>query len=282
MGNSKHETCARTTWSARQPPARAPADTPERAPNTGRPAQLQSPHRGELRRAVLLGTLALSLAGFAIWYGFLESGGAHPALELGGAMALAGIGMTLLVLARPIGGFSPVDGQHAHAALVEVHPILLGLAGASMSAALIHFAVIEQHLVEYWLYGWFFVAVAIAQLAWALAAVIRPTRLLLLTGAVGNALVAVAWVVTRAYGSLIGPEATERASVGFGDLVSTLLEVAIVAGCLGALVAPRILRAGSSHRGEVVSTVLAIGLTLLTVLGLYSAVAGSPFVSHVG
>jgi hypothetical protein len=282
MRNSKHETGARTTWSAHQPPARAPADRPERAHGTGRPAQPERTHRGELRRAVLLATLALPLAGFAIWYGFLESGGGHPSLKLGGAMALAGIGMTLPVLARPIGESSPIDGEHAHSALVEVHPILLGLAGASMSAALIHFAVIEQHLAEYWLYGWFFVAVAIAQLAWALAAVIHPTRLLLLTGAVGNALVAVVWAVTRAYGSLIGPEATERASVGFGDVASTLLEVAIVAGCLGVLVAPRILRAGSSHRGEVASTVLAIGLTLLTVLGLYSAVAGSPFVSHVG
>jgi hypothetical protein len=28
--------------------------------------------------------------------------------------------------------------------------------------------------------------------------------------------------------------------------------------------------------------VLALGLTLLTVLGLYSAVGGAPFVSHVG
>jgi hypothetical protein len=70
--------------------------------------------------------------------------------------------------------------------------------------------------------------------------------------------------------------------VGFGDVASTLLEVAIVVGCLGALAWPRILTAGSSHRGEMVSMVLALGLTLLTVLGLYSAVGGSPFVSHVG
>jgi hypothetical protein len=151
-----------------------------------------------------------------------------------------------------------------------------------MSAALIHFAVIEQHLAEYWAYGWFFVAVATGQLAWALVAVMRPARLLLVAGVVGNALVAVAWVVTRAYGSLVGPEATDRAMVGFGDVASTLLEVAIVAGCLGALAWPRILETGSSRHGEVASMVLALGLTLLTVLGLYSAVEGSPFVSHVG
>jgi hypothetical protein len=151
-----------------------------------------------------------------------------------------------------------------------------------MAVALIHFAVTEQHLVDYWVYGWFFVVVATGQLAWALVAVLRPAWLLLVAGAVGNALVAVVWVVTRAYGSLVGPEATTRAAAGFGDVASTLLEVAIVVGCLGALAWPRVLTAGSSHRGEVASMVLALGLTLLTVLGLYSAVGGSPFVSHVG
>jgi hypothetical protein len=201
-------------------------------------------------------------------------------LKLGGAMALAGIGMALLVPARSTN--RPLPADHAHSALVEVHPIVLGLAWASMSAALIHLAVIEQHLADYWAYGWFFVAVATSQLAWALLAVIRPAKLLLVAGVVGNALVAVVWVVTRAYGSLVGPEATDRAAVGFGDITSTLLQVAIVVGCLAALVWPPIVAAGSSRRGEVVSMVLALGLTLLTVLGLYSAVGGSPFVSHVG
>ena len=160
--------------------------------------------------------------------------------------------------------------------------MLLGLAWASMSAALIHFAVIQQHLADYWVYGWFFVVVATGQLAWALLAVLRPTRPLLLAGAVGNALVVVAWVVTRVYGALVGPEATSRAAVGFGDLASTLLEVVIVVGCVAGLVWPLVLTSGSSRRGEVVSMVLALGLTLLTVLGLYSAVGGAPFVSHVG
>jgi hypothetical protein len=280
MRNSEHETGAGSNRSARQPPTRSPADQPAYGPSAGRPAQPVTTNRGELRRAAVVGALALALAGAATWYGFLGSGDGHPLLKLGGAMALAGSGMALLVLVRPIN--RPLPADHAHSALVEVHPIVLGLAWASMSAALIHFAVIQQHLADYWVYGWFFIAVATGQLAWALGAVIRPARLLLVAGAVGNALVAVAWAVTRAYGSLVGPEATTRAAVGFGDVAATLLEVAIVIGCLGALAWPRILEAGSSHRGEVASMVLALGLTLLTVLGLYSAVGGSPFVSHVG
>ena len=280
MPDSEHESGACTTGSALQPPARSPADGPEHRPGAGRQAQAVSTRRGERGRGALVGTLALLLAAAASWYGFLQSGDGHPSLKLGGAMALAGIGMALLVPARSTN--RPLPADHAHSALVEVHPIVLGLAWASMSAALIHFAVIQQHLADYWVYGWFFVVVATGQLAWALLAVIRPAKLLLVAGVVGNALVAVVWVVTRAYGSLVGPEATDRAAVGFGDITSTLLQVAIVVGCLAALVWPPIVAAGSSRRGEVVSMVLALGLTLLTVLGLYSAVGGSPFVSHVG
>ena len=280
MPNSEPDTGAGATRSAYQPPARSPADGPEHRSGAGRQAQAVSSRRGELGRGALVGTLALLLAAAASWYGFLESGDGHPSLKLGGAMALAGSGVALPALARPSNRLSPAD--HAHSVLVEVHPMLLGLAWASMSAALIHFAVIQQHLADYWVYGWFFVVVATGQLAWALLAVLRPTRPLLLAGAVGNALVAVAWVVTRAYGSLVGPEATSRAAVGFGDVASTLLEVVIVVGCVGGLAWPQVLTLGSSRRGEVVSMVLALGLTLLTVLGLYSAVGGAPFVSHVG
>jgi hypothetical protein len=280
MPNSEPDTGAGATRSAYQPPARSPADGPEHRPGAGRQAQAVSSRRGELGRGALVGTLALLLAAAVSWYGFLESGDGHPALKLGGAMALAGSGVALPALARPSNRPSPAD--HAHSVLVEVHPMLLGLAWASMSAALIHFAVIQQHLADYWVYGWFFVVVAIGQLAWALLAVLRPTRPLLLAGAVGNALVVVAWVVTRVYGALVGPEATSRAAVGFGDVASTLLEVAIVVGCVAGLAWPQVLTSGSSRRGEVVSMVLALGLTLLTVLGLYSAVGGAPFVSHVG
>jgi hypothetical protein len=291
MRHSERDTGARTARSVLHPRPGRPTDQPTHGLAAGRRARPGSGHRRQIRRAAMLGTLALLLAGAATWYGFLESGGAHPhpTLKLGGAMALAGIGTALLVVARPINGSrngswsaDRTYQQQAHSALVEVHPIVLGLAWASLSAALIHDAVIEQHLVEYWLYGWFFAAVATGQLAWALAAVLRPARRLLMVGAVGNALVAMAWVVTRTYGSLLGPEATDRAMVGFGDVASTLLEVAIVVGCLGVLAWPRIMEAGSSHRREVASMVLGVGVTLLTVLGLYSAVGGSPFVSHVG
>jgi hypothetical protein len=130
MPNSGHETGAGTIRSARQPPAHSPADQPEHGPSAGRQAQPVSTQRGALRRGAMVGTLAFALAGAATWYGFLEPGGAHPSLKLGGAMVLAGVGTALPVLARPVNAPLSADHAHAHSALVEVHPVVLGLAWA--------------------------------------------------------------------------------------------------------------------------------------------------------
>jgi hypothetical protein len=62
--------------------------------------------------------------------------------------------------------------------------------------------------------------------------------------AVGNALLAIAWIVTRTVGSLVAPAATTSAKMGFGDLVPTALEILIVAGCAGLLARRRRVRAG--------------------------------------
>ncbi|HEY3214040.1 MAG TPA: hypothetical protein VGL16_12635 [Actinomycetota bacterium] len=227
-----------------------------------------------------LWVISAVLGGLATWYGFLEAEDGHPLLKLGGAMLLAGGGVAALLMARPTWPRSHQD--HAHSSVVLLHPTLLGAAWLSMAAALIHFAVIKQHLDEYQLYGLFFVAVAIAQLAWAVLAVTRPSKPLLVAGAVGNALVAGTWVLTRTYGSLIGPDATHPASAGFGDIVSTIFEAVLVIATV------ILLRSGLEQhhpvtpRTEVLNFVLGLGITLLTVLALYSAVAGTPFVSKVG
>jgi hypothetical protein len=65
------------------------------------------------------------------------------------------------------------------------------VAAASAGAATIHFAVIDQHLTEYWLFGAFFVAVAVAQLVWVVAVVSNPTRTVYVVGAFTNDRVAV-------------------------------------------------------------------------------------------
>jgi hypothetical protein len=164
-----------------------------------------------------------------------------------------------------------VDGARSIAAI-------LGL--LSMAAALIHFAVIEQHWAEYWLYGAFFIVAGLAQLAWALVIPAAPTRLLLWGGVLGNALVVITWIITRTAGSLVGPAATEAAKVGFGDLVSTALEALIVAGGLALLARrPRV----PAERWAVhAPAIAALAVVPFLVLSLYSAVGGSPFVSMAG
>src|SRR5207245_1576145 len=91
---------------------------------------------------------------------------------------------------------------------------------------------------------------------------LQPGRAMVIAGAVGNAAVAAVWVVTRTYGSLLGPDATKPAKVGFGDLVSTLLQVTIVAACVVLLRSDRYQRPAPSYRSETASVMLALGITV--------------------
>jgi hypothetical protein len=263
---------------------------PQRGASGGRPPPLPRavvpgapalPLPRVLGRIAPVAAVSAVLGGLASWYGYLEAAHGHPSLKLGGAMALAAGGTAALIVSRPAGQ-AHVHHDHEHSALVSVHPVRLTLAWLSMAAALIHFAVVQQHFEEYWVYGGFFIVVAIAQMGWAILAVVRPSRLLWVVGAAGNVLVIAAWVVTRTVGNLIGPAATKTEVAGFGDIVSTLFEAAIVLGALVLWRSRRFDRPPEPHRGELANALAALGVTLLTVLALYSAVGGKPFVSHVG
>lgn len=115
----------------------------------------------------------------------------------------------------------------------------LQLASLSMGAAVVHFAVIAQHLDEWWLTGLFFIAVAVFQLLWALLVVLRPSALVYAAGAVVNALVVVTWIVSRTTGVPVGPEAGEAEPVGFPDVLATAFETLIVVLALALLSQPR-------------------------------------------
>jgi hypothetical protein len=108
----------------------------------------------------------------------------------------------------------------------------VAVAVASAGAATIHFAVIDQHLAEYLLFGVFFVAVALAQLGWVVAVVSNPTRTVYAVGALGNALIAVTWLTSRTSGLPFGPGAGEPEPVGIADAVSTAFELAVMVGTL--------------------------------------------------
>jgi hypothetical protein len=107
-----------------------------------------------------------------------------------------------------------------------------GLAALSAAAGGIHFAVTKEHLAENWLFGLFFLALGIWQVLWALFEITGPSPTLHLRGAETNVLVVLIWGVSRTVGLPIGPHPGHPEPVGLADIVATLLEVALVIGCM--------------------------------------------------
>jgi hypothetical protein len=116
--------------------------------------------------------------------------------------------------------------------------ILGGLASLSVGAAAIHFAVIFEHFADYALYGAFFLVIAWAQMIWAAVVLWRPSRLWLWLGAAGNALVVVVYVASRTAGLPVGPDVGNPEPAGGLDVVSVVLELAVIAGCAALLWRP--------------------------------------------
>jgi hypothetical protein len=111
------------------------------------------------------------------------------------------------------------------------------LAMMSVATAVIHFAVAGEHFQQYWLYGVFMLVVAWLQLLWAAVAIARPSRLPLVGGVILNVGVVVVYIVTRTAGDVIGPGANSAEQVGFGDVLCTVLEAIVAAGCAWLLIA---------------------------------------------
>ncbi len=100
-----------------------------------------------------------------------------------------------------------------------------------------------------------------------------------------NAATVVAWVITRTLGVLIGPAAHQTELIGFGDVVSTVFEFLIVLGCVGLLlvgVNGRPQKAVGRAFADHLVNFAALAMAMVTILGMFSSVGGSPFVTHVG
>ncbi len=141
------------------------------------------------------------------------------------------------------------------------------LAITSAVAAVIHFSVSGEHFQEYWAFGVFMLVVAWLQLAWAIGIVVRPTRLLLVLGGIGNSGVMAVYIVTRTVGDVIGPTPHAVEPVGFGDAFCTACEAVIVAGVLVLLSRPLLepvsrstLWSGSAAAGAAALVLLSLSL----------------------
>ena len=146
------------------------------------------------------------------------------------------------------------------------------LAIISIATAVIHFAVAGQHFQQYWLYGVFMLVVAWLQLLWAIAVIVRPSRLLLCGGVILNVGVVAVYIVTRTIGDVVGPGAHSAEQAGFGDVLCTVLEAIVVAGCAW------LLTARTDHgvrRQHLVIAPAAVGATTAALLSV-ALVAGGP------
>ncbi|MEN8707021.1 MAG: hypothetical protein ABF306_12880 [Nocardioides marinisabuli] len=185
----------------------------------------------------------------------------HYALVVGGLVALAGLlGARLLPAAhrapdahdlrvaalrhaaatgtlqlRPLATTpAPAAQPRAGTAVTLLLPLALV---SSAAAAGVHAAMGPAHLREQTLFGLFFAAAALAQLAWTAAALQRPgrpSRRLLLLGAAGNAACLGLWALTRTVGLPLDLMGTPEA-VGAWDLAAVAWQLVVVGACVALL-----------------------------------------------
>jgi hypothetical protein len=113
-----------------------------------------------------------------------------------------------------------------------------GLAALSAGAAAIHFAVVFEHFSEYVLYGVFFLIIAWAQAIWAAVVLWRPSRPWLWLGIAGNAIILAVYLASRTTGLPFGPDNGHTEPFGALDVVSAIMEFALIAGCAALLWRP--------------------------------------------
>lgn len=121
--------------------------------------------------------------------------------------------------------------------------------GLSVLGGLAHAAAGPEHFAEWWGYGLFFLAAALAQAVYGLLLLTRGIearggwaawrRRVYWAGIAGNAFLVLFWLLTRTVGVPLGPESGEVAPVGWLDLSAKAIELATVAVLASLLARPR-------------------------------------------
>jgi hypothetical membrane protein len=149
-----------------------------------------------------------------------------------------GAGLVLLTNVLVVGWMVAVRGGRLRVVsarapyAARVDDRTLGLVGALVGAAVIHVAVVPEHLTEWAAAGLFFIALAAAQLVVGVAVLVRPSRTVGVASIVVAAGPIVLWVVSRTVGLPLGPEPGVPEALGLSDLACAVLEAAAVAFAL--------------------------------------------------
>lgn len=101
---------------------------------------------------------------------------------------------------------------------------------ASLGVAIIHVAVVPAHWQQWPLSGLFFGALALLQLIWARAVLVRTTTPVLAAGILLNVGAVTLWALSRTAGAPFGPHAGQPELVQGADLCALLLQIYIVMG----------------------------------------------------
>jgi hypothetical protein len=106
--------------------------------------------------------------------------------------------------------------------------LLVGAAIVSLASGLLHFGAVPEHWGNYRIAALFFVALGIFQVAWAAMVLGRPSRILYAVGAAVSLGTIATWAVSRTTGLPFGPFTGMAERAGRADVISTLLEEALV------------------------------------------------------
>ena len=143
--------------------------------------------------------------------------------------------------------------------------VLGGLAALSAGAAAIHFAVTFAHFGVYVPYGVFFLVISWAQLVWPAVLLWRPSRWWLGLGIAGNAAIVAVYVASRTVGLPFGPDLHHPEPPGALDVVSVILEAALIAGCAALLWRPSLADRPVHRRGPLATAATVAAFPALVV-----------------
>jgi hypothetical protein len=110
--------------------------------------------------------------------------------------------------------------------------VTTGVVLCAAGAGTIHAAVTPQHFRESAVFGWFFLAVTVWQMAVVVGTLHRPSPGLWVSTAVGTGLLLAIWGLSRTAGLPAGPEPWTTEPAGLLDIACAAYEVGMIAGCL--------------------------------------------------
>jgi hypothetical protein len=241
--------------------------------------------RPDVRLRWAIGLLGGLLFGFCCWivvqlFAVYREVGGNPFVvgRLGVGLFVSAFGGAVILATMLL----PADhGEQSFDRTARMDGIVAAVAAASGGAAIIHFAVLGEHIREYWAFGAFFATAGVCQMLWALLVVRWPGPPLLLAGALGNTLIVALWLISRTGGVPIGPDAGSPEAIGFPDLLATAYELVVVAGCVGLLTGGFRLPLRLGRAQQVAGWLLVLVTLPLTIAAMLAAVHATTVVGHL-